>query len=113
MEVHSFLGPGVLESAYQACLAHNLRGRGLNVWEKVRLPVVYDTVRLDHAYEVDMIVNDAVIVELKAITQLHPIHKSQLLSYLVLSGIQVGLLINFHELHLRDGICRVVHRLKE
>lgn len=77
------------------------------------MPVVYRGVRLEHAYEADVVVNDAVIVEVKAIARLHPIHEAQLLSYLVLSGLTVGLLINFHEQHLKDGIRRVVHRFQE
>ena len=113
MGVHSFLGPGVLESAYHTCLVHELRLAGFHVRERVATPVVYRGVRLEHAYEADLIVNDAVIVEVKAIAQLHAIHEAQLLSYLVLSGLTVGLLINFHELHLKDGIRRVVHRYRE
>jgi GxxExxY protein len=113
LKVHSFLGPGVLESAYHTCLVHELRKNGCIVRERVPMPVVYDGLTLEHAYEADLIVNEAVIVEVKAVTRLHPIHLSQLLSYLVLSGLTVGLLINFHELHLRDGIRRVVHRFRE
>ena len=113
IRVHSFLGPGVLESAYQTCLVHELREKGFQVLEHVAMPVVYHGVRLERAYEADLIVSDALIVEVKAVSQVHPIHESQLLSYLVLSGLTVGLLINFHELHLKDGIRRVVHRYRE
>ena len=109
--VHSALGPGLLESAYEACLAHELRKRGLRVRVQVPLPIVYDGVRIDLGYRIDLLVDDAVVVELKAVTRLHPIHEAQLLSYLKLSGHRVGLLINFHSLHLRDGIRRMVNNL--
>lgn len=109
LQIHSFLGPGVLESAYHACLAHELRKRGLEVAVRVQMPIVYDSVRIDFGYQADMIVNGVVIVELKALNRLQPVHEAQLLSYLVLSGLTVGLLINFHESHLRDGIRRMVH----
>ena len=109
MRVHSVLGPGLLESAYAACLTHELRQRGLKVLCEVPLPVVYDGIKLDAGYRLDMLVEDAVIVELKAVEALAPIHQAQLLSYLKLSGKHVGLLINFHVVHLRDGIKRMVN----
>jgi GxxExxY protein len=112
IKVHSALGPGVLESAYQKCLVYELRKRNFQVREHVAMPVVYDCITLDRAYEADLIINDLVIVEVKAVTRLHPVHEAQLLSYLVLSGLTVGLLINFHELHLKDGIRRMVHRFQ-
>lgn len=111
MRVHSALGPGLLEGAYGACLAHELRLRGLRVQAQVPLPVVYKNVRIDVGYRADLIVDDAVIVELKAVSKLQPIHEAQLLSYLKLSGRKVGLLINFHEMHLKDGIKRMVNKL--
>jgi GxxExxY protein len=111
MTVHSALGPGVLESAYEACLAHELRLRGLDVRTQVPLPVTYKGVRVDLAYRIDMLVGDAVIVELKTVEKLLPIHEVQLLSYLRLGHRRLGLLINFHAMHLRDGIRRVVHKL--
>jgi len=110
MGVHSTLGPGLLESAYQACLAHDLRKRNFHVVQQVPLPLIYDGVELDVAYRVDLLVQDLVIVEVKAITKIAPIHEAQLLSYLKLSDRRVGLLINFHELHLRDGIKRMVNK---
>ena len=113
MKVHSALGPGLLESAYQECLAHELRKRGLAVREHVSLPLAYDGLVIDHAYQADLILEDAVIVEVKAVIRLHSIHEAQLLSYLVLSGLSVGLLINFHELHLKDGIRRMVNGFRE
>ena len=109
MRVHSALGPGLLESAYAACLTHELRKRGLKVACEVPLPVVYDGVKLEAGYRIDMLVEDAVAVELKAVEALAPIHQAQLLSYLKLSGKRVGLLINFHVLHLKDGIKRMIN----
>lgn len=109
MRVHSVLGPGLLESAYSACLAHELRRRGLKVLCEVPLPVVYDGVKLEAGYRLDMLVEDSVVVEVKAVESLAPIHQAQLLSYLKLSGKRVGLLINFHVLHLKDGIKRMVN----
>lgn len=108
MRVHSVLGPGLLESAYEACLAHELRARGVNVTTQVGLPVVYEGARLDLGYRIDLLVEDAVIVEVKAVEALAPIHEAQLLSYLRLSGKRVGLLINFNVLHLKDGIKRMI-----
>ena len=113
MKVHSSLGPGLLESAYHTCLVHELRKRGLSVRQRVQMPLVYDGMRLDVAYEADLIVEEAVIVELKALSRLHPVHECQLLSYLVLSGLTVGLVLNFHELHLKDGIRRIVNGFRD
>ena len=111
MKVHSGLGPGLLESAYQPCLAHELRSRGLSVQSQVQVPIVYEGVRLDVGYRIDLLVERSVIVELKTVKQLHPIHEAQLLSYLKLSNHRLGFLINFHVLHLRDGIKRMVNKL--
>lgn len=108
MKVHTALGPGLLESAYSICLTHELVKRGLRVNCEVPLPVVYDTVKLDAGYRLDLVVEDTVIVELKAVEALAPIHQAQILSYLKLSGKPIGLLINFHSLHLKDGIKRFV-----
>ena len=111
MEVHTGLGPGLLESAYEACLAHELRLRGLAVQVQHPLPVIYKTIRLDLGYRIGLLVDDAVVVELKAIDKLQPIHDAQLLSYLKLSGRKIGLLLNFHVLHFKDGIKRMVNNL--
>jgi GxxExxY protein len=97
-----------LESAYQACLLHELRKRGLRVADQVGLPVVYDDERLDLGYRIDLVVEDSVIVEIKCVEAIHPVHQAQLLSYMRLSGKQVGLLINFYVAHLKDGIKRMV-----
>ncbi len=109
MGVHTKLGPGLLESAYEVCLAHDLRKRGRRVVRQLPQPLVCDGVELDVAYRVDLLVDDVVIVEVKAVTRIAPVHEAQLLSYLKLSDRRVGLLINFHELHLRDGIKRMVN----
>ena len=108
MKVHTMLGPGLLESAYHACLLHELRKQGLTVETQVGLPVVYDGEQIDLGYRIDLIVNDAVILEIKCVEAIIPVHQAQLLSYMRLSGRHVGLLINFHVVHLRDGIKRLV-----
>ncbi len=111
MEVHSILGPGLLESAYQACLAYELRERGLNVKEQLPLPITYKRIRVKKAYRIDMLVDDALVVELKTVAGVQPVHESQLLSHLTLGDHRLGLLINFHVVHLKDGIKRMVYRL--
>lgn len=111
IKVHKALGPGLLESAYEACLAHELRKRERKVLTQVGLPVIYDGVKLDVGYRLDMLVEDSVIVELKAVETILPIHEAQLLSYLKLSGLKVGLLINFHVPILTQGVKRMVNRL--
>ena len=111
MEVHSHLGPGLLESAYQGCLSHELRARGLTVRCQLELPLVYKGVRLDLGYRIDMIVNEAVVVETKSVERLLPVHEAQLLSYLRLSNKRLGLLLNFKTAHLREGIKRMVNQL--
>jgi GxxExxY protein len=108
MRVHSILGPGLLESAYGACLAHELRTRGFRVETQVGLPVIYDGVKLDLGYRIDLLVDGLVIVEIKCVEAIHPVHEAQLISYLRLSGKNVGLLINFHVARLKDGIKRMV-----
>lgn len=109
MKVHTKLGPGILESAYEACLAHELRKHGFAVERQKELPVIYDGMTIECGYRVDLLVEDAVIVELKAVERILPIHHVQLLSYLRLADKNLGLLINFHELHLRDGIVRKIN----
>ncbi len=94
--VHKALGPGLLESGYEACLAFELAQQGFKVEFQKPLPVLYRNVRLDCAYRIDLLVEDAVVVEVKAVEQLTPVHEAQLLSYLKLSGYKVGLLINFN-----------------
>ena len=113
MDVHRELGPGLLESTYEACMLFELAERGLSVDRQKALPVVYRDVRIDCGYRIDLLVEDQVIVELKAVTELRPIHEAQLLSYLKLSGRHVGLLINFNVKLLKSGIRRLVNELPE
>ena len=109
VEVHRALGAGLLESAYEACLAFELAHRGLVVKQQRMLPVVYREVKLDCGYRLDFLIEGKVIVEIKAVDHLAPIHQAQLLSYLKLSGCKVGLLINFNTKAVKDGIRRVVN----
>jgi len=109
MDVHRAIGPGLLESAYEACLAFELRERGHRVEQQKPLPVVYKQVKLDCGYRLDMVVNDLVIVEIKAVERLTSVHEAQLLSYLRLMNCRVGLLLNFHCTMLKHGIRRIVN----
>lgn len=113
IRVHRELGPGLLESAYEACLFFELNSQGLKVERKKALPVVYRDLHLDCGYRIDLIVADKVIVELKAVEAVKAIHKAQLLSYLKLSGCHLGLLINFNVKLLKSGIHRIVLNLTE
>jgi GxxExxY protein len=113
IKVHRALGPGLLESAYEACLTYELAECGLSVERQKPLPLVYRDVQLDCGYRLDLLVEGRVIVEIKAIDRLMPIHQAQLLSYLKLSGCKVGLLINFNVLLLKNGVVRVVNHLTE
>jgi len=110
MTVHNRLGPGLLESAYQACLAYEMARRDLKFLREWPIPVVYEGVRLDCGYVADFLVEDQVIVEVKAVQALHRIHEAQLLSHLKLANKETGLLINFHELLLKNGIRRLTCR---
>ena len=109
MKVHSVLGPGLLESAYQACLAYELRKRGLEVITQFELPVIYDEIKIDLGYRVDLLVEGSVVVELKTVSKIAPVQEAQLLSYLKLGNFRAGLLINFHAARLKDGIKRMVN----
>jgi GxxExxY protein len=111
IRVHRELGPGLLESAYQACLVHEMNDGGLHVARQVPLPVIYKGTKLDCGYRVDLMVEQSVIVELKAVERLDSIHIAQVLTYLRLSGCQVGLLFNFNVRLLRDGLRRIVRDL--
>jgi len=108
MHVHTALGPGLLESAYRICLFHELTKRGLQVVPEKPIKISYDGVSMCTGLRVDLLVENMVIVELKSVEKLLPLHQSQLLSYLKLSGIRTGLLINFNVRHLRHGIKRMV-----
>ena len=111
--VHRALGPGLLESAYEACLGFELVDRGLTVERQKALPVKYRGVNLDCGYRIDLLVERIIIIELKAVEKIDPIHKAQLLSYLKLSGCKLGLLINFNVRMLKYGIHRIVLDLEE
>jgi GxxExxY protein len=109
MRVHADLGPGLLESTYTACLQHQLHEGGLRSAAQVGLPVVYHGVRLELGYRMDLLVGELVVVEIKSVDAVSPVHQAQLLSYLKLSGKSLGLLINFNVVHLKDGIKRFVN----
>jgi len=109
MRVHSELGPGLLESAYLACLQHELHVAGFRSAGQVGLPVVYRGVKLELGYRMDLLVEDLVIVEIKSVDAISPVHQAQVISYLKLSGKSIALLINFNVVHLKDGIKRFVN----
>ena len=108
IEVHRQLGPGLLESAYEECLCHELRLNGLSFQRQVGFPVLYKAIRLDCGYRADLIIGGKVVVELKAIDALTDLHKAQLLTYLRISGLKVGLLFNFNSVVLKDNMVRLV-----
>jgi len=108
IEVHRTLGPGLLESAYQECLCYELKANGIAFGRQVALPVIYKTVKLDCGYRMDLVVDDQLVVELKTVEKILPIHEAQLLTYLRLSGIRTGLLLNFNTAVLKNGIKRMV-----
>ena len=107
-EVHTRLGAGLLESAYEACLAHELRKRGFNVERQKHLPVRYDEVLVDAGYRIDLLVDGQIIIEVKSVQKLAPIDLAQVLTYLKLADLHIGLLLNFNVVHLRDGGIRRV-----
>ncbi len=109
IKIHRRLGPGLLESAYESCLAYELDLQGLRVVRQKAVPLIYEQVKLDCGFRADLLVENRVIVELKCKEQVHPVDEVQLLSHLRLLGLQVGLLINFHVVCLRDGIRRIVN----
>lgn len=106
--VHQELGPGLLESAYEACLVYELRKRNLQVEQQKTLPVTYGEVQLECGYRIDLLVEEKVIVELKAVEKILPVHQAQVISYLKLSGCKIGLLLNFNEIRLKNGIRRLI-----
>ncbi len=111
VRVHRQLGPGLLESTYQACLEHELRSRGYRVDSEVPLPVRYGSLNVDAGYRIDMIVNNLILVENKAVASLLPVHQAQLITYLKLSGYKLGFLINWNVALIKGGINRIVHDL--
>jgi GxxExxY protein len=108
IEVHRVLGPGLLESAYEECLCHELNIRGISLQRQVPLPVEYKSVKLDCGYKLDILVEDAVILELKCVDRISPVHEAQLLTYLKLSGKRVGFILNFNSAVLTKGLVRKV-----
>ena len=111
IDVHRELGPGLLESAYQECLIFELNDRGLRIEREVNMPISYRGVTLDHGYRMDLVVENKVVVELKTVELLNDVHKAQLLTYLKLGNFKLGLLINFNEILLKNGIKRIVNNL--
>ena len=107
-KVHTELGPGLLESAYEACLFHELLEKGFNLERQKELPVVYKEVKLDAGYRMDIVVEKKVLIEIKSVEALAPIHKAQILTYLKLSKLKLGLLINFNTINLKEGIQRLI-----
>lgn len=108
-KVHTALGPGLLESAYEECLYYEIKKFGLNVEKQKTLPLVYEEVKLDAGYRLDLLVENKIIVEIKSVDSLADIHMAQILTYLKLSGCKLGLLVNFNVKHLKDGIKRVIN----
>jgi GxxExxY protein len=106
--VHTALGPGLLESAYEECLFYELRQSGLNVQKQKPLPLVYREVKLDAGYRIDLLVENSVIIEIKSVDELRDVHLAQILTYMKLSGCKLGLLVNFNVRHLKEGIKRVI-----
>lgn len=107
MKVHKALGPGLLESAYEHCLAYELSSRGLTIRRQVALPIVYEGITLDAGYRIDLLVNERVIVEIKSVDALTPLHDAQVLTYLKLSKLRLGLLINFNTPLFKQGVKRL------
>jgi GxxExxY protein len=111
IDVHKHLGPGLLENAYEHCLVYELKEKGLKVTRQERLPIAYKEVKLEAAYRLDLVVEETIIVELKAVVELTPLHLAQLHTYLKLRELKLGLLINFNTVLLKNGVKRVVNGL--
>lgn len=111
IRVHKSLGPGLLESAYETCLAHEFDKSGLSYRRQVVLPVMYDGIRIDPGYRIDLLVANAVVIEVKAAERVIDVHQAQLLSYLRLGGYKLGYILNFNVTKMRDGIIRLVNGL--
>ena len=111
LKVHRQLGPGLLESAYQECLMYELKNQGLVVEKEKPMPLVYDTVKLDIGYRMDLLINNKLIIEIKSVESLNDVHLAQILTYLKLSECKLGLLINFNVALIKNGIKRVVNNL--
>jgi len=113
LELHRNLGPGLLESAYEYSLAHELREVGLIVEQQLNIPLIYKSIKLECGYRIDILVNRKVIIEIKSVESIAPVHHAQTLTYLKLSGCKLGLLINFNTVRLKEGIHRIVNKLNE
>jgi GxxExxY protein len=111
MRVHSTLGPGLLESTYETCLAHELSKRALRARKQISMPLRYDDLLIEDAFRIDLLVGDLVVVEIKSVEVVHPVHRGQLLSYLRMGGYRLGYLLNFNVAHMRDGIVRMANGL--
>jgi GxxExxY protein len=112
-KIHTKLGPGLLESVYEVILTHELKKRGLRVQRQLPVPIIWDDIRFEEGYRLDLMVEDKVLVEIKSVEKIDPVHKKQLLTYLRLMDKRLGLLINFNEEVIRTGITRVVNGLEE
>ena len=113
LKVHKTLGPGLLESSYQQCLEYELRKRGLKVETEVVLPIIYDGIQLDAGYRLDMRIEEMIVIENKVVEKILPVHEAQLLTYLKLSGLHLGFIINWNVVLIKYGIKRMVYRLDE
>jgi len=111
MRVHSIVGPGLLESAYETCLIYELEKLRVSARRQVLIPIRYEDLTIDNGYRLDLLVGDRVVVELKTVEAILPVHRGQLLSYLKLGGFKLGFLLNFHVAHMRDGVVRMVNGL--
>ncbi|MFN8237485.1 MAG: GxxExxY protein [Chitinophagales bacterium] len=109
IDIHKHLGPGLLESAYRECLFYDLKQNGLDVKREIPMPIIYKEIRLDQGYRMDLLVENKIVVELKTVDFLLDVHKAQLLTYLKLGNYKLGLLINFNETLLKDGIKRIIN----
>jgi GxxExxY protein len=109
IKVHSVLGPGLLESAYETCLLYELEKQGLPIRRQVLIPIRYEDLTIDNGYRIDLLVGERIVVELKTVETILPVHRGQLLSYLRLGGFKLGYLLNFHVAHMREGIVRMVN----
>jgi GxxExxY protein len=109
IKIHSALGPGLLESAYETCLIYELEMLGMRAQRQVLIPIRYEGLTIDNGYRVDLLVESRIVVELKAVESILPVHRSQLLSYLRLGGFRLGYLLNFNVAHMREGIVRMVY----
>ncbi len=113
MSVHSGLGPGLLESAYEGCLAYELSKKDIPFRRQVTLPVHYDGAEIDSGYRLDLLLNEIVVIEIKAVEKIIDLHRAQLITYLKLGNFKLGYLLNFNTLHMRDGIVRLVNGLED